>query len=276
VSAEPGLPGLLTSVRMAHFVAHGFLRMDAVVPQDMNTEAMDVLREGVPRAPHGVPIGDAFAEGTFARRLLELPEVAGAIHSLVGPAPTYDFSTVIVRSPHQGRAQPLHSDLILDTRDDAFDITLMYYPQDVGLDMGGTLIVPGSHFRRITETDIGRYQNLRGQVRLQCAAGTVLLLHHGLWHSGRRNDSDVPRYMFKVRLNPTVKQVRLWDTGDLQDPAVLDALRVHFPWYEGAAGKLEYRGRTVLWRALTGDDTFDLDYWMTRIANRPQRLVEHS
>lgn len=276
MSGKPGLPGLLTSVRMAHFVAHGFLRLDAVVPDDMNTEAMEVLRAGIPRAPRGVPIGDAFAEGSFPRRLLELPEVAGAIHSLVGPEPTYDFSTVIVRSPRQGRAQPLHSDLILDTRTDAFDITLMYYPQEVGLDMGGTLLVPGSHFRRITETDIGRYQNLRGQVRLRCAPGTVLLLHHGLWHSGRRNDSDVPRYMFKVRLNPTVGQVRLWDTDDLQDPAVLDALRVQFPWYEGAAGKLEHCGRTVLWRAMTGDDTFDLDHWMTRIANRPARVLERS
>jgi hypothetical protein len=42
--------------------------------------------------------------------------------------------------------------------------------------MGGTLIVPGSHLRRTNESDTGRYQNLLGQIRLTCPAGTVVLL----------------------------------------------------------------------------------------------------
>jgi hypothetical protein len=264
---------LLTSVQMARFVAHGSLRMDAVVPAEMNEQAIDVLDAGIPAVPYGTPLAEAFPAGSFARRLVDLPAVAGALHSLVGPDPTVDHHAVHIREPQGGSAQPLHGDAIIDTRMDAFDVQLMYYPHEVTADMGGTLSVPGSHLRRTNESDTGRYQNLRGQTRLTCPAGTVAVLHHGLWHGGRRNDSDVRRYMFKIRFNPTVPQVRLWDTSDLDDPAVLAELGRRFPWYETATGRLEIYNRVRLWRALTGDTTFDIDYWMTRVSNRPGRAA---
>jgi len=264
---------LLTSVQMAHFVSHGSLTMTSVVPPEMNAEAIGVLSAGIPPVPYGTGVAEAYAAGSFPRRLVELPAVAGALHSLVGPAPTVDHHFVHIRQPREGSAQPLHGDAIIDVRPDAFDVQLMYYPHEVTLDMGGTLSVPGSHLRRTNETDTGRYQNLRGQTRLVCPAGTVVLLHHGLWHGGRRNDTDTPRYMFKIRFNPTVPQVRLWATDDLTDPAVAAELRTQFPWYEPATGRLEYYNRARMWRALTGDETFDLDYWVTRVTNRPGALA---
>jgi hypothetical protein len=264
---------LLTSVQMARFVAHGSLRLDAVVTAELNEQAMQVLTDGIPQPPYGTPVNEAFPEGSFARRLIELPRVAGALYSLVGPDPTVDHHAVHIREPHGGEAQPLHADAIIDTRLGAFDVQLMYYPQDVTLDMGGTLSVPGSHLRRINESDTGRYQNLRGQTRLVCPAGTVVLLHHGLWHGGRRNDSDTTRYMFKVRFNPTVRQLRLWNTDDLADPAVTTELSAQYPWYEPATGRLEIYNRVRMWRALTGDDTFDIEYWLTRVTNQPTRAA---
>jgi hypothetical protein len=264
---------LLTSVQMARFVAHGSHRIDAVVPAEMNAQAIDVLRAGIPAAPYGTPLSEAFGEGSFAQRLVQLPEVAGAIRSLVGPDPTVDHHAVHIRKAHEGSAQNLHGDAIIDVRPDAFDVQLMYYPQEVTLEMGGTLSVPGSHLRRTNESDTGRYQNLRGQTRLVCPAGTVVFLHHGIWHGGRRNDSDVDRYMFKIRFNPTVRQLRLWNTDDLYDPAVAAELRTRFPWYENATGRLEIYNRVRLWRALIGDDSYDPDYWVTRVTNRPTRVV---
>ena len=264
---------LLTSVQMARFVAHGSHRIDAVVPAEMNAEAIDVLQAGIPAAPYGTPLSQAFEEGSFAQRLVQLPEVAGAIHSLVGPDPTVDHHAVHIRKAHEGAAQNLHGDAIIDVRPDAFDVQLMYYPQEVTLEMGGTLSVPGSHLRRTNESDTGRYQNLRGQTRLVCPAGTVVFLHHGIWHGGRRNDSDVDRYMFKIRFNPTVRQLRLWNTDDLYDPAVAAELGTRFPWYENATGRLEIYNRVLLWRALIGDDSYDPDYWVTRATNRPTRVI---
>ncbi len=264
---------LLSSVEMAHFVSHGALIFEAVVPPELNAEAIGVLDAGIDHLPYGTPVEQAFPEGSFVHRLISLPTVAGAIQSLVGPNPTIDHHAVHVRQPHGGEAQKMHGDAIIDTRLDAFDIQLMYYPHDVTLEQGGTLSVPGSHLRRINETDIGRYQNLRGQTRLVCPAGTVVLLHHGIWHGGRRNDSDTLRYMFKIRFNATVRQLRLWNTDDLDDPAVSAELDTRFPWYESATGRLEIVNRVKLWRALTGNDAFDLDYWMTRVNNRPDRIA---
>ncbi|MFI7636353.1 phytanoyl-CoA dioxygenase family protein [Nonomuraea sp. NPDC049400] len=264
---------LLTSVQVAGFVAAGYLRLDGVVPDELNDQAIDVLEAGIPHSPYGTPAARAFPEGSFARRLIGLPAVAGALRSLVGPDPTVDHHAVHVREPREGHAQPLHADAIIDTRMDAFDVQLMYYPREVTADMGGTLVVPGSHLRRTNESDTGRYQNLRGQTRLTCPAGTVMLLHHGIWHGGRRNDSSVRRYMFKIRFNPTVPQVRLWDTSDLDDPAVVAELGRRFPWYEQATGRLEVHNRVRLWRAMTNDPSFDIEYWTTRVNNRPGRVA---
>ncbi|MFE9425602.1 phytanoyl-CoA dioxygenase family protein [Kitasatospora sp. NPDC006697] len=264
---------LLDSVRMARFVARGSLRLDAVVPAELNAEGLAVLADGVPSVPYGTPVSEAYPQGSFVRRLLELPQVAGALYSLVGPDPWVDHHHVHTREPRGGAAQPLHGDAIIDVRPDAFDVQLMYYPQAVTLEMGGTLSVPGSHLRRINETDTGRYQNLRGQDRLVCPAGTVVFLHHGLWHGGRRNDSDTLRYMYKIRFNPRVRQQRLWDTSDLADPRVAAELDVMFPWYEQATGRLERYNRILLWRELTGDHGFDLDHWVTRVSNRPREAA---
>jgi hypothetical protein len=254
---------------MARFVAHGSLRLDAVIPEEVNEEGLAVLAKGMPPVPYGTPVSKAYGPESFVRKLLDTPQVAGALRSLVGPEPHVDHHAVHVREPRGGEAQPLHGDAIIDVRPDAFDVQLMYYPHAVTLEMGGTLSVPGSHLRRINESDTGRYQNLRGQQRLVCPAGTVVFLHHGLWHGGRRNDSDTTRYMFKIRFNPTVRQQRLWDTSDLGDPRVAAELDAVFPWYEHATGRLERYNRILLWRALTGDAGFDLDHWVTRVSNRP-------
>jgi hypothetical protein len=264
---------LLTSVQMARFVAYGSHRIDGVVPADMNAEAIDVLRAGIPAVPYGTPLSETFAEGSFAQRLVQLPEVAGAIHSFVGPDPAVDHHAVHIRKAHEGTAQNLHGDAIIDVRPDAFDVQLMYYPREVSLEQGGTLSVPGTHLRRINQTGIGRYQNLAGQTRLTCPAGTVVLLHHGIWHGGRRNDSDRPRYMFKIRFNPTVRQLRLWNTDDIDSPEVLRELTTTFGWTDANEGRLELVNRAKLWRVLTGDQDFDIDYYQTRETLRPQLVA---
>lgn len=264
---------LLTSQQMAEFVTNGFIRFDSIVPEELNREAIPVLEGGLKGVQAGTLLHQTYPEDSVVGRIIRLPVVAGGIRSLVGPDCLVDHHAIHIRQAQQGESQHLHGDAIIDPRIDAFDVQLMYYPQAVTREMGGTVIVPGSHLRRINETDIGRYQNLAGQVALTCEPGTVMLLHHGMWHCGRRNASPKTRYMYKIRLNPTVRQTRLWDTSDLQDPAVAAQLRKQQPWYESATGRLEITNRARMWRGLTGDSSYDTDYWLTRVENRPTRLA---
>lgn len=264
---------LMSSVEMAHFVSHGSFILESVVPDEINQRAIEVFDAGIPGYPYGTPLDVAFPSGSFVRELIDLPPIAGAIQSLVGPRPAIDHHAVHVRQPHEGQAQNMHGDAVLDTRTDAFDMQLMYYPREVTLEQGGTLSVPGTHLRKINQTGIGRYQNLAGQTRLVCPAGTVAFLHHGIWHGGRRNDSDHKRYMFKIRFNPTVRQLRLWNTEDIDNPQVMKELTTNFGWTSANEGRLELINRAKLWRFLTGDETFDIDYYLTREQIRPQAIA---
>ena len=274
---------LLNSQQMAEFVARGFLRFDELVPDEINEKVMrDIDNQAIKGAAAGTPLSQCYA-ATAIREMLDLPQIQGLIHSLVGEDPLFDHDAIHVREPNQGRAQGLHADSIIDLRTH-FDIQIMYFPHDVPLEMGGTLLLPGSHFRKVNEMDIAGYQNMRGQIPMVCNAGSILVLHHGIWHCGRKNKTDRRRYMFKLRLNPAVRQLRLWNTDDLDEnyrahqeiftgareaDNVQNILSQLEPWFEAASGRLEIVNRIKLWRFLTGDENFDVHYWMSRLENMP-------
>ncbi len=278
---------LLTSEQMASFAARGFLRFDELIPNDVNERAMKEIDAGVPAAAAGTPLSQCYPEPSTLGEILRSPEIEGIIYSLVGPDPLFDHQAVHVREPNEDSAQHMHGDSTIDLRMH-FDIQLMYFPHDVPIEMGGTLLVPGSQYRRINEMDIARYQNIVGQISMVCKAGTILVLHHGIWHCGRQNKSDKRRYMFKVRLNPAVRQLRLWNTDDLDESVnkqtpifsketpkdgIQAILSSYEPWFEEGTKRLEILNHIKMWRFLTGDDNFDAHYWMTRLENMPENRV---
>jgi len=304
---------LLDSRQMASFVARGFLRFDAVVPEPINTAFLESLgtadsadaasmrahygrimaATAIPTVNAGIPLAQAYASDSPLHALLDLPVVSGAIRSLVGRQPVFDHHFLHIAFPPafyaaQGTrqvAQHYHQDSTIDPRA-AFDIQLMYYPHAVTAAMGGTRFLPGSHLRIVSEAAIARYQNVRGQQHVVCPAGTVLILHHGIWHGAGINRSDQLRYMFKIRLQPGERQRRLWNTADLpaahapQRPIFwtgaggnedsIDAILTRpEPWHEADTGRLEFVNRIRLWRYLLDDPDFDADYWLTRLETEP-------
>lgn len=286
---------LLTTKQMALFVARGFLRFDAIVPDEINRIVLAAIEAGgvqdgiliegskVHSYPPGTPLVDCYRDQPALRQLIDLPQVQGIISSLVGDNSLFDHQAIHHCPPNQHTAQFTHADSIIDTRT-KFDIQLMYYPHEITAGMGGTRYVPGSHFRRVNEMAIARYQNIKGQQHVVCPAGTLLVMHHGIWHGGGRNQSDQPRYMFKVRLNAVEKQVKLWDTSDLDERSIgpnaifdpdayrhRDRVQTIFElpekWFPMDESRLEIVNRIKLWRYLVGDDSFDSHYWLTRIEN---------
>lgn len=290
----------LTTRQMAEFVANGFLRFDAIVPHDINERAiaeLGVLNAGrlLPsddldsmRPPHsGTSLDECYPEPSVIGEYLRLPQIRGIIESLVGRSPEFDHDWVHYIPAGGTFNQPLHVDANVDSLDQTFDIQMFWFCDDVAPGEGGTRFVPGSHLARVRSSGLHRYQHIVGEQQVACAAGSVFVFHHGLWHAGQPNPGP-DRWMHKVRLNPTEPQVLLWNTDDfdeLQSPptdhffarmqsgSVAEILRSMPPWM----GVTEYRNtqiqRSLLWRYLSGDDSFDVDYYLTRLEQRSSRAA---
>lgn len=234
---------LLNALDMARFAARGFLRLDSVVPDEINAQFLaeagtppevaagrKLMRtygemlagSAIPQVAAGVPLAHTYPQGSALARLLDLPVVAGAIRSLVGDEPAFDHHFLHVTFPSayheagggENVSQHTHQDSTIDPRL-AFDLQIMYYPHEVTRPMGGTRFVPGTHLRKVSEVALGRYQNIHGQQHMVCPAGTLLFLHSGIWHGGGVNLSDRTRTMFKIRMNPTAPQGRKFDVSTL-------------------------------------------------------------
>lgn len=179
---------LLSTAAMADFVADGFLRFDALVPERLNCAALDEMKELAPgklrRALHGLsgspgtlpsgsdsiespesltPLEDCYPAPSALGEVLRLPAVAGIIESLVGSNPVFDHDFIHHIPAGAPRGQHLHVDAVLEPAAQAFDIQLFYFPTAVAKGGGGTRFVPGSHFRRARAEGIARYQHVLGE-----------------------------------------------------------------------------------------------------------------
>ncbi len=273
---------LLTSKQVAAFVADGFLRFDAIVPPAICAAVLQELSDGGPPSSFGAPpaspartwpgrrLAGLYRDWPGLASMIELPAVAGIVQSLLGPDALYDHHYAHVIAANQRWSQPWHADAILDPRRTAFDIQLFFFLHDTPRETGGTMILPGSHLRRVNEAAIARYQNFVGQAATVCPAGSLLVCHHGIWHCGQPNLTSRPRTMFKLRLGPAGPQRLSWNTADLDDVQangeVGRILSRDHKWY-GHEVRLEIVNRIRLWRALTGNARFDVDSWLTRFEN---------
>lgn len=262
---------LLNNLQMAEFVNNGFVRLDEVIPHELCLEAKNAFDADNIQTlgERGCNVMDRYAEGSPVYKMIRIPKVLGMIESLVGPNPRFDHHAIHRKPPHSDGAQVLHQDAEIDVREDAFDIQLSFFVHDTPLEMGGTRFLPGSHFRRVHETQVGRYQHVKGMYQVECKAGTVVAWHHNIWHGAQPNHTDQMRYMFKLRLNPMVKQQLLWNHKGLENEDLGPIMFKGQPWY-GQEHRLEEFSRIRMWRFLTNNPKFDRGDWYTRVENVPQ------
>ena len=289
---------LLTTSQVAEFAAKGCLRFDGLIDSDLNQEFLDLFAEDIgsddryvnrviPNCKPGTYVSQAFPQDHPLSKILAQPVVAGTLKSLMGTNPIFDHHHVHMTFPNRSRVQTNHQDSTIDLRSKNFDIQMIYFPHEVNDKMGGTRYIPGTHLRTVHESQIARYQNIRGQIRVTCPAGTIIFFHHGIWHGGGKNTSDVPRIMYKLRLQPSGSQSLQWDTSDLteerikswqrpifhafgkrEEDDVPSKLTSHEPWFDNTS-RLEYMNRIRFWRTLLNDAEIDIDYWLTRVENEP-------
>ena len=298
----------LTTREMADFVVNGFLRFDGLVPQDINERVIAELgalyttkirtaiesmggdpskipapTEPVDHPESLTPFSECYPAPSVIGEMLRLPQVQGIIQSLVGTEPLFDHDFVHYIPAENPKGQHLHVDAVIDNRHPSFDIQLFYYPTEVAPGAGGTRFVPGTHLRHTRAEGVARYQNILGEQQYSGSAGTVLIMHQALWHAGQPNPSKQDRWMYKIRLNPQVPQVRLWNTDDFESvhndardhtfahihkDSVAQRMRQMQPWQQGHEARYEQMERARIWRYLSGDEQFDVDYYHTRMEAR--------
>lgn len=246
---------LLTAQQMADFAVNGYLVLDEIVPQEYNERAEREIRR------YDGPGGRFWHESDTIREIFELPRVKGALQSFVGQNPIYDHSFLHVVKAQHHLGQFYHADSIIDTRPFGFDIQAFYFSHDTPDEMGPTLVLPGSHLRKVSNGSIGRYKNIVGQRRLVSKAGTIAFLHHGIWHCAQPNFTDLTRYVFKIRLRPGQEQRSLFNTAGYNGKDVEDYIRkAGMHGWCGDEARVNQVQIAKFWRYLCGDNKVDVSF----------------
>ncbi|MFC0335747.1 phytanoyl-CoA dioxygenase family protein [Paenibacillus sepulcri] len=249
-----GLEHLLTARQMASFVTDGYLHIENLVPDELNRLVDEEQRSG------RVKQRGYWQNSQYMQQVFNLPQVKGIIQSLVGHYPVYDHSALHIVQPKHLKAQEWHADSIINTRKYGFDIQAFYFAHDAPDEMGPTLVLPGSHLRRVNTSSIGRYKNIVGQKRMVSKAGTMFFVHEGIWHCAQPNHTDDTRYVFKLRLRPGQEQRGLFNTEGYRDEEVSNIIYRGYEIWQGNEGRLDHVARAKLWRYVTGDDTIDVSF----------------
>jgi len=245
---------LLNAKQMAQFVTDGYIVLNEVVPQELNEAVYNELRE------YKGSSGRYWLNSENIQKVFNVPQVKGALQSLVGDNPGYDHSAVHITRSKYLKGQTYHADSIIDARPLAFDVQAFYFCHDTPDEMGPTLVLPGSHMRRVNTSSIGRYKNIVGQNRLACKAGTIAFMHHGIWHCAQPNHTDKTRYMFKLRLRPGQEQRNLFNTDGYNDPEVKEVIYRGYKAWQGNEDRLDHVNRAKLWRYVVGNDSVDVSF----------------
>ena len=261
---------LLNSKQMASFVASGYLRLDNMVPKDLCESCLEEMKIHKGYFEVGAPFDEIWPQNTALGDTFRLPQVEGLIHSLVGPNPLYDHHFPHLTKANNTRGPDMHQDSVIDFRENYFDVQLSFFPADTPDDMGGTFLIPGTHYRNVRTSEITIYQHMKGKVWASCPAGTIYVWNTRVWHGARSNRSDQDRYMYKLRLNPTQPQIGLFNTSDLNHPSIASILDTNHGW-EGNEHRYELMQRIKLWRFISNQRNYDIgERFMRRIEYNPQ------
>lgn len=220
---------MLRRSEMRQFVEQGYLTVKTALPPDFHRG----MRRSIDRifAEEGNPGNDILPKMPDLWHVLRDQEVDRVLRGVLGPGylvhPHRHCHQNLPGTPGQG----IHQDSYEQDQNVRHHrcrwAMAFYYPQDVGLDMGPSAIVPGSHY--YTEAE-----SIGNEIPLVGPAGTVTVVHYELWHRAMANCSESMRYMVKFLF------CRMQDPGARTRPAANphEALWQWYGWpggYEAAS-----------------------------------------
>ena len=246
----------LRALDMARFVVDGFVEFGDLVPNELNAQVhRDALAYPKNRGYDPNKPNEFWDYSDAVREVFDLPAVQGVVESLVGPDAVHDHSFLHTVAPGRREAQRWHVDSSLAVdHPRQFDILVCYFPHDAPPEMGPTLVLPGSHVRRVSYHDVTRYKNFLGQRQLTGPGGRIAFMHESLWHCAQPNRTDQWRFMFKIRYLPRVAQRGLFNTDGWDAPeieAFYNDSNRQYPWAGDQFVAMGQAWRTW-WRYLAG------------------------
>ena len=197
----------LNDRQMIDFCRNGYLKLDGVVPDDVNCRVVEYLDK------HDSPQPDEILkEDWFVDAVIKHPYAAGAARSLLGKnfgfPPQIDNHRVHCPAPSLNWHQDAESKTTL--RLDYLQV--FYYPEEVTREMGPTEIMPGSHLHRGYGGMLSRLRSLKQSVLTISPAGTIFLTVYSIWHRRSLSTSVGIRNQLNYNYFRTVKPCRDWDT----------------------------------------------------------------
>lgn len=204
---------LLNDEAMQNFIVSGMLIVKSTLSPDFHediTEQLNVANQGQPNPRSGIVDVVPALRGVY-----ECPSVKGALCSILGHDMRMHYYTLSHCNPPGFPGQLWHQGSAYDRPRRISRLMVFYFPCEVTHDMGPTVVVPGTQYRKISNTNLYRYGAFVNQVPVVAQAGTVLIMHYDTWHRGTFNRSNKMRYMVKTVFERTsVPKVPSWNAGD--------------------------------------------------------------
>ena len=201
----------LTDDDVVEFCKNGFVKLDAVVPDEINQRVTEYLEHN--------SLDELREEDWFIQGVLLNPEAAGALRSLLGAHFALPVGIANHRVECPSESQGWHRDGGSRQTYEMNHLQVFYYPQETPLELGPTEIVPGSHFLHSLGRYMAHYGGIRSGARLASPAGTIFLTAYHIWHRRGAATGHGLRNMLKYCYWRTVAPKRDWVTDDQFDGA---------------------------------------------------------
>ena len=187
-------PILLTDAQVQAYLTEGYITVQTAHPPAVHQNIHRQIETLF--AAEGNPGNDILPKVPALYQILQDPAVDGTLQSLLGPSYLIHPHRHCHHNPSGSSGQGMHQDSYENDQNVRHHRTrwtmAFYYPQDVGLDMGPTAILPATQYYNSSK------QAHEREERPLCGrAGTVTIIHYDLWHRAMPNASDHDRFMVK-------------------------------------------------------------------------------
>ena len=196
----------LTDTQVLDFCKNGFLLLESVVPDEINSRALEYCDANPSTEPSAILEEDWFAENVITN-----PAAAGAVRSLLGA----NVHLPVLMSNHRRQSTykaqgGWHVDGNYVYTPALNYLQVFYYPQDTPIELGPTQIVPGTHLVRNQARFMYNLGSIRGMMPTAAPAGSIFVTVYSIWHRTGTCTSDETRNLLKYFYWRTTPPMRDW------------------------------------------------------------------